>query len=180
MPTLNGACPGCGQTLTLEVTVRTAPRGFTSDSKQVQLVGDREPGQGGTPSTIPPVNTPPPPTPPPGQARRRSPRPVLPGLRPGRGAPRADVQEERSPLHRLEVHQQRVRPERRDYPQHLPLGEGSGVDWTTTGPPGGPPPFRPAGPPHREENDHARPNRPDGLHRHPGAPPAPPPPARAA
>ncbi|HLB26044.1 MAG TPA: hypothetical protein VJN32_00215 [Dehalococcoidia bacterium] len=63
MPTLNGACPGCGQTLTLEVTVRTAPRGFTSDSKQVQLVGDREPGQGGTPSTIPPVNTPPPPTP---------------------------------------------------------------------------------------------------------------------
>src|SRR3989304_872948 len=26
MPTLNGACPGCGQTLTLEVTVRTAPR----------------------------------------------------------------------------------------------------------------------------------------------------------
>jgi len=46
MPTLNGACPGCGQALTLEVTVRTAPRGFRSDSQQVQLVGDREPGQG--------------------------------------------------------------------------------------------------------------------------------------
>ncbi|HLB26880.1 MAG TPA: hypothetical protein VJN32_04470 [Dehalococcoidia bacterium] len=53
MPTLNGACPGCGQTLTLEVTVRTAPRGFTSGSKQVQLVGDREPGQGtATPSAV--------------------------------------------------------------------------------------------------------------------------------
>jgi len=50
MPTLNGACPGCGQPLTLEVAVRTAPRGFTSDSRQVQLVGDREPGQGGTPT----------------------------------------------------------------------------------------------------------------------------------
>ena len=52
MPTLNGACPGCGQTLTLEVAVRTAPRGFKTDSKQVQLVGDREPGQGGTPSAV--------------------------------------------------------------------------------------------------------------------------------
>ena len=60
MPTLNGACPGCGQTLTLEVTVRTAPRGFTSGSKPVvgwerpgpMVVGDREPGQGGTPSAV--------------------------------------------------------------------------------------------------------------------------------
>jgi len=52
MPTLNGACPGCGQNITLEVTVRTAPRGFRSDSQRVQLVGDREPGQGGTPSAV--------------------------------------------------------------------------------------------------------------------------------
>ena len=40
MPTLNGACPGCGLALTLELTVRTAPP-----------VHDREPGQGGTPSS---------------------------------------------------------------------------------------------------------------------------------
>ena len=31
MPTLNGACPGCGQTLTLEIAVRTAPRGFAGN-----------------------------------------------------------------------------------------------------------------------------------------------------
>jgi len=42
MPTLNGACPGCGQTLTLEITVRTAPRGFASHSKPV--VGWERPG----------------------------------------------------------------------------------------------------------------------------------------
>ena len=42
MPTLNGACPGCGQALTLELTVRTAPRGFARDSKPVQVTTDNK------------------------------------------------------------------------------------------------------------------------------------------
>ena len=43
MPTLNGACPGCGQNITLEVSVRTAGKPM--------LIGDghAETGQGGSP-----------------------------------------------------------------------------------------------------------------------------------
>lgn len=41
--TINGTCPGCGQTLTLEIAVRTAPRGFRSDSQPVMLIGTPSP-----------------------------------------------------------------------------------------------------------------------------------------
>lgn len=46
--TINGACPGCGQTLTLEIAVRTAPRGFHTPSVKMELQPDSEEPYGTT------------------------------------------------------------------------------------------------------------------------------------
>jgi len=58
--TLEGACPGCGQALYIELAVLAAPRGFANNpaiplqERGPMLIGDgrRETGQGGTPSAV--------------------------------------------------------------------------------------------------------------------------------
>jgi len=58
--TLEGACPGCGQPLYIELAVLAAPRGFADNpaiplqERAPMFIGDghAETGQGGTPSAV--------------------------------------------------------------------------------------------------------------------------------